>query len=229
MSVRRKKLLTSLLAIAFCLVAVSAQTVEANPDPIVVEIVPSTDSILPLEQFYVNVTISNILESHNLVGIEFQIIWNTSLMYATKIELPPGHIFQAAEDDGNIWIIRKSINHTLAPDTAWYLVTCSDIAQGYTNGYLPLTGSGVAAKITFNSTDGEGISPVSFKLLPPSDVKVKLSDRYGVQITDYVVIESQIDIVPEFSGSFLYVILLASSLIVIIISKKFPKRALTLQ
>jgi len=218
----RKKLLISLLTIAFFSAAVLTQTAKASPG-IIVEIVPSTDIVLPGEQFYVNVSISNIEASHDLVGIEFQIVWNTTLVYATSIDLPPGHIFQAAEDDDNLWVIRKVINSSDYPDTAWYLVTCSSLEQGYNAGYLPLTGSGIIAKITFNATDGIGNSTIQFKELPPTNVKIKLSNGAGQQITDYIVIDSSIEVIPEFSNSFLLMIVLMFSLIVVVIYKNFQK------
>lgn len=222
---RTRKLVTAFLLIALFSIGVSTQTVKANPE-ILVEIVPSTDTIPLLGEFYVNVTISNIEASHDLVGIEFQIKWNTTLIYATSMDLPSGHIFQEAEDDANLWVIRKNINHSNAPDTAWYLVTCSDLQAGYDAGYLPLTGSGVIAQIWFNSTNGEGNSTLYFKDLPPTDVKIKLSDGEGTQITDYTVVDSQIQVIPEFSSAILYVALLMFSLVTIFMHRRFSKKAL---
>lgn len=227
MSAIGKKLLISLLMIAFFLAAVSTQTTKAGPS-ITVEIVPSTDNILPEQQFYVNVTISDIEASHDLVGIEFQIQWNLTLLTGISMELPSGHIFQAAEDDDNRWVLRKTVNDTAMgyTDTAWYQVTVSDLAAGYDAGYLPLTGSGVVCKITFNATDVLGNSTIQFEWhenYPDPGVAIKLSDGYGEKITDFTTIDSEIDVVPEFSSSFLYAIFLAFSLIVVVIYKKFPK------
>jgi hypothetical protein len=223
MSTARKYLLIGLLLAAFSIVAVSFQTSKANPDTITVQIVPSTENVNPGEQFYANVTISGVNVEHDLVGIEFQIKWNTTLLTGIKMELPQGHIFQAAQDDGNLWIIKKAMNDTMHPDTAWYYVTCSDLAVGYNGGYLPLTGSGVICKITFNATSTPGNSALYFTQMPPTNVKVKLANGQAVQITDYTIIDSAITVIPEFPNSIIYTILLTLSLIVAVICKKFPK------
>lgn len=220
-----KIIIASLLVTALCLTIAAIKNANSNPGPIVVEIVPSADSVSPGEQFYVNVTISGIEESHDLVGIEFQIKWNTSLLTATSMEMPSGHIFQAAEDDGNLWVLKCTVNDPSYPDTAWYFVTCSDLNQGYTNGYLPLTGDGVVAKITFNATEElVGNSTIYFSTLPPTyEHTIKLSNGDGQQITDYTTSDSQVEVIPEFSSIILY-LFLVTSLITIALHKKLSKK-----
>jgi len=224
MSNVRKKLLIGLLLTAFSIAAVSFPTSKAGT--ILVEIVPSTDDVAPGEQFYVNVTISNLDAEHDLVGIEFKIQWNTTLVTGVKMELPVGHIFQTAQDADNLWTIKKTVNDTLDPNTAWYLITCSDLAAGYDAGYLPLTGSGVICKITLNATDIPGTSPLSFKPLPPSSAKVKLSNGVGESITDYTAVDSSVIVIPEFPNSIIYLILLTLSLMVAVACKKLPRKRL---
>lgn len=97
--------------------------------------------------FNVNVSLRDVLLEHDLVGAEFKLYWNPMILEGMSIVLPPGHMFQAAADDDNLWIVKKQINK--AAGEAWYLVTCSDLNQGYTNGYLPFVGSGFLATITF--------------------------------------------------------------------------------
>jgi len=223
MSTARKYLLTGLLLVALSMAAVSFQKSKATPDTIIVQMVPSTENVNPGEQFYVNVTISDVTVEHDLVGMEFQIKWNTTLLTGVKMDLPEGHIFQAAEDDGNLWIIKKAVNDSMHPDTAWYFVTCSDLYAGYDAGYLPLIGSGVICTITFNATSTPGDSTLYFTELPPTNQKVKLSNGGGSQITDYTSFDSAVTVIPEFPNSIMYMILLSLSLIVAIIYKKFPK------
>ena len=220
----KKIIIVGLLVTALCWTIAVIENANTSPE-IVVEIVPSTDSASPGEQFYVNVTISGIEESHDLVGIEFQIKWNTSLLAAISMEMPSGHIFQAAEDDGNLWVLKCTVKDPSYPDTAWYFVTCSDLNQGYTNGYLPLTGSGVIAKITFNATEElVGNSTIYFSTLPPTyEHTIKLSNGQGQQITDYITNDSQVEVIPEFSSVILY-LFLAASLITIALHKKLSKK-----
>ncbi|MEM1540660.1 MAG: cohesin domain-containing protein [Candidatus Bathyarchaeia archaeon] len=204
-----KKLLVTLTAIFIAaFYGLYMSIVSASP-AITVQIVPSADEVTPGQTFHVNVTISNIESSHDLVGIEFKVKWNTTLLTAIKMELPPGHIFQAAEDDGNLWVIRKTVDNTAGE--AWYMVTCNSLSQGYENGYLPLTGGGVICKITFNATQVLGTSPLEFVELPPQGLKIKLSNGQGQPILDYQVVESSLTVIPEFPS----VILLISALLAV--------------
>jgi hypothetical protein len=104
-------------------------------------------SLVPDATFKVNISLRDVLYEHDLVGIEFKLFWDPTVLEGVKMDLPPGHMFQAAQDDGNIWIIKKTIDK--AAGMAWYMVTCSSLEQGYNNGYLPLVGDGVLATITF--------------------------------------------------------------------------------
>ena len=204
------------------LAAFSAPAVNADPT-ITIEVVPSTDQVVLGDQFYVNITINNIEETHDLVGIEFKLTWNTTLLIGIEMVLPPGHIFQAAEDDGNLWVIKKTVDNEAGE--AWYMVTVNNLQQGYDNGYMPLTGSGVICQIIFNASNNiEGISPLTFMELPPTNLKVKLSNGEGSPITDFEVVESSIEVVPEFANLLLTMLLLTASVISIIGYKKLPKR-----
>jgi hypothetical protein len=213
-----KKLLLAVLI--FSLIA--SYTSTANAGTITVEIVPSVSQIGIGEQFHVNVTISNVEATDDLVGMEFKVTWNTTLLTGINMTLPQGHIFQAAQDDDNLWVIRKTVDNTAGE--AWYMVTCNDLNQGYTAGYLPLTGSGVVCQIFFNATNVEGISSLSFEELPPTNLKVKLSNGAGQPITNFEVVESSIGVIPEFTNLLLSMLLLAASTIIIISYKKFPKK-----
>jgi hypothetical protein len=221
MFTNKRSLATSVTALFIFLFALSASTANASPG-IVVQIVPSTNQVMPNQQFYVNVTISNIEASHDLVGIEFKIKYNTTLLTGIKMELPPGHIFQAAEDDNNLWVIRKTVDNTVGE--AWYMVTCSSLEQGYNNGYLPLTGSGVICKIVFNATQVEGNVDLTFVELPPQGLKVKLSNGQGQPITDFTVIEASIAVIPEIPNLLLAMLLLSASAFVIMFSKRISRK-----
>lgn len=220
MSVNKKLLASLTVTSIFVLFVLCASTTNATPS-IIVQIVPSANQVLPGAQFHVNVTISNIEPAHDLVGIEFKVKWNTTLLTAIKMELPPGHIFQAAQDDGNLWVIRKTVDNTVGE--AWYMVTCSSLSQGYENGYLPLTGSGVICKITFNATQTLGTTPLEFVALPPQGLKIKLSNGQAQPILDFQVIESSLEVIPEFPSA----IILVTALLIIsaayMIKSKRPK------
>jgi hypothetical protein len=225
MSAARNYLLIGLLLMAFCIAAVSLPKARASPE-IILEIVPSTTSVDRNEQFYANVTLSGATAEHDLVGIEFQIKWNTTVLTGIKMELPEGHIFQEADDYGNMWKVKTAMNDSVHPNTAWYFVTVSDLESGYNDGYLPIIGSGIICKLTFNATSTLGDSALYFSEMAPTYVKAKLSNGDGVQITDYTTVDSAVSVVPEFPSSMVYVMLLTLSLMVAVISKKFPKSKL---
>jgi len=180
-----KKILITTLLMAFFSVAMTLNCAKASnrivlSNGIVMDLVPSATSVMHGESFYVNVTISGIEASDDLVGIEFRFKWNTTLLTAVRMDLPQGHIFQAAADDGNLWTIKKAVNDATNPNTAWLIVTCSSLQQGYDAGYLPITGGGVVAKVTFNATSDlvEGTSPLYW-------VEVLLSNGAAGKITGF--------------------------------------------
>jgi len=107
--------------------------------------------------FTINVSLRDVSVEHDLVGVEFKVYWDPTILEGTRMVLPPGHMFQAAEDDGNLWVIKKTIDK--AAGVAWYIVTCSDLARGYEMGYLPLVGDGVLATIAFR-VNASGRTPL---------------------------------------------------------------------
>lgn len=116
-------------------------TIYVNPPNII------DPSLVIDSTFTVNISLRDVLTEHDLVGVEFKLYWDPSILEGMTIVLPPGHMFQAAQDDDNLWVIKKTIDKTAG--IAWYLVTCSDLNRGYEQGYLPLVGDGVLATITF--------------------------------------------------------------------------------
>lgn len=99
--------------------------------------------------FTVDVVLSNIVPADDLVGIEFKLYWDTTLLEGMSMVIPTGSIWQEAVDADNLWKTKFLFNKT--GGYVHYIVTCSVLADGYTAGYLPLdeTPSGIAARITF--------------------------------------------------------------------------------
>ena len=116
--------------------------------------------------FRINVSLRDVAAENDLVGVEFKVYWDPAILNGTTMVLPSGHVFQAAQDDGNLWIIKKTIDKTAG--IAWYLVTCSDLQLGYDHGYLPLTGDGVLATITF-IVNATGSTPLELGVHKLSD------------------------------------------------------------
>lgn len=104
-------------------------------------------SLIVNSTFQVNVSIRDVLFEHDLVGIEFKLYWDPAVLEGISMVQPSGHFFQPVQDDYNMWVIKRTIDKVAG--VAWYIVTCTDIVRGYDQGYLPLTGDGVLATITF--------------------------------------------------------------------------------
>lgn len=210
----KKKIFISFLLI-LPLIALSMTTVDASPEIIVDIETPTPAEVMIGTQIAFNVTITAAEESHDLVGVEFQITWNTTLLQGISMDLPEGHFFEPAEDDTNMWVIKKTVNDPLHPDTAWYLVTCSDLQRGYDQGYLPLIGSGVLATITLEAYSLEGVSDLSFEV-------AKLSNGDGEPITDFTEVDGAITVIPEYSN-FIILMFLALSFAIAIMYKRLSK------
>lgn len=98
--------------------------------------------------FTVDVVLHDITPADDLVGIEFKLFWDPTLLEGVKLEIPAGSIWQEAIDDDNLWKVKMELNKP--GGFVHYIVTVSSLAQGYAGGYLPLdeTPSGIAARIT---------------------------------------------------------------------------------
>jgi hypothetical protein len=98
--------------------------------------------------FTVNIVLQDITPEDDLVGIEFKLYWDPTMLEGMSMVIPAGSIWQEADDDGNLWKTKMLVNKT--GGYCHYIVTCSSLSQGYTTGYLPLdeSPSGIAATIT---------------------------------------------------------------------------------
>jgi hypothetical protein len=97
--------------------------------------------------FYVDIVLSSVLPADDLVGIEFKMFWDPTMLEGMNMTIPAGSIWAEADLDGNLWKTKMELNKT--GGYVYYIVTCTDTDQGYTNGYLPLDTdpSGIAARI----------------------------------------------------------------------------------
>jgi len=95
----------------------------------------------------VNVTIANMT---GLVGLEFKMRWNSSLLTGVSMEdllfsdVPPG-------EEGNIYKLR----HIVSADEVWYAYTYMDIYQAFAGGYAPKD-----INMTTNPPDGKRTAAV---------------------------------------------------------------------
>jgi len=85
------------------------------------------------DTFTVNVTIANVT---NIVGYEFKLEWNSSLLNGVTMTEVLFHSTMPNETEisENLWRIK----HTVAADSVWYAYTYYDIARAIANGYAPI-------------------------------------------------------------------------------------------
>ena len=158
-----------MLTLFFGAIIASINPAVSQPPQSTMYIDPSSiidPSLVVDSTFTINVSLRDTLVEHDLVGVEFKVYWDPIILEGVSIMLPSGHMFQAAQDDGNLWVVKKTINK--AAGEAWYLVTCSDLQQGYDTGYLPLVGDGVLATITFR-VNASGRTPLELGVHKLSD------------------------------------------------------------
>jgi hypothetical protein len=119
---------------------VAAQQTRVYVDP------PSIidEGLVPDTTFNITVKIENAPEDPGVVGIEFKLTWNASLLEGVSMVLPVGHFMTPDGDEGNLW----KLKHDVKPDYVHYAYAFLDIQAGIDQGYLPKSGDGTIAIIT---------------------------------------------------------------------------------
>lgn len=134
--------------------------------------------------FTVDVVLENITAGDDLVGIEFKLYWDPTILEGMNMVIPSGSIWEEADADFNLWIVKMTVDKVAG--YAHYIVTVSSLSQGYTAGYLPLdeSPSGIAARITLKIID----KPARYEELTCALdlVDTKLSDGSAGSITHTV-------------------------------------------
>jgi len=131
--------------------------------------------------FTVDVVLQDIDPLDDLVGIEFKLYWDPTMLEGMSMVIPAGSIWEEADLDGNLWKVKMLVDKP--GGYCHYIVTCSDLVVGYDHGYLPLdaTPSGIAARITLKII----AFPPRFDELtcPLALVDTKLSDGAANPVT----------------------------------------------
>jgi hypothetical protein len=102
------------------------------------------EGLVPDTTFDIAVKIENAPADPGVVGIEFKLTWDASLLEGVSMVLPAGHFMTPDGDEGNLW----KLKHDVKPDYVWYAYAFLDIEAGIDQGYLPKSGDGTIAIIT---------------------------------------------------------------------------------
>jgi len=140
----------SLLSIAILLLPIAFTMTTPNVkavDPCKLYIDPPAVSdlaLVPTSTFNITVKIDNIPTDPGLVGLEFNITWNPSLLNGVAMQELMFHEVTPADQWSNIWQIKKVV----ANNSVNYAFTFQDISAALSGGYAPINGSYTVANIT---------------------------------------------------------------------------------
>lgn len=133
-------LISFICAIVMPISHVSAQaTTKVYIDPATIE----DESLVPDRTFNISVKVDNIPADPGIVGIEFKLTWNASVLNAVNITEVIFHEVTPEAEQDNIWKLKQ----TAANDSASYAYTFQDIDRARTGGYGPIGGSHTIAVI----------------------------------------------------------------------------------
>jgi len=95
--------------------------------------------LVPNSTFTIAVKIENVPEDPGVVGIEFKLYWDASLLEGVSMVLPPDHFLTPDGDVGNLW----NLAHTVGSGSVYYAYSFLNINKEY----LPKSGNGTIATI----------------------------------------------------------------------------------
>jgi Dockerin type I domain/Cohesin domain len=114
-------------------------------------------TLLPTATFNVSVKVDNIPVDPGLVGLEFNVTWDPSILNAVTMQEIMFHEVTPEGNWDNIWQIKKIV----ANNSVAYAFTFQDITAAITGGYAPISGSHTVANITLKVV-GIGKCPLQF-------------------------------------------------------------------
>ena len=215
-----KRILVATLIVALCVISVvRVHAQEAAIDIVESPITIDEEDIGQL--FNVTVRIQDVPVEPGAAGVEFKVRWDSSVLEGVSIVLPSGHFMEPDGDDGNLWVLELEINNTISSTEgqAWYAVTFQDTDQGIDMGYLPKSGSGSLAVITFNAT-APGETDLHFAVvkvggptppIPPPSVPTTGVDGHAT-------------VIPEFPTFILPLLFIVATVFAIIFGRKVGVR-----
>ena len=116
-----------------------------------VHVIPEETTLShPWTLFTVNVTYEDLQLAQNVIGYQFRLEWNSSILQCVSITEVAFNAAAPPGEEDNIWIIQLRRNNTAG--TAEYAVTWMDVLRAQNGGYAYISGNGTWATLTFNST-----------------------------------------------------------------------------
>jgi len=168
------------------------------------------------ELFNVTVRISDVPVDPGAAGVEFKVRWDSSVLEGVSMVLPSGHFMEPDNDTANLW----KVSHVISPEYAYYNYTFWDINQGVDLGYLPKSGSGNLAVITFNAT-AAGETDLTFPVVKVGGIFVPPNPPPSIETTG---VDGHVTVIPEFPTFMLPLLFVAATAFAIIFGRKVGQR-----
>lgn len=155
-------LLVSMLTCSISIQSVRGANVEdISPLP-TVRIEPENVTVKKGAVFSVSIMIENIPADPGMVGVQFIMSWDPTVLHALNMTEVMFHNVTPQSEWGNIWEIRNTINNTAGipfnwinypPGYALYACTVYDLLGATDGGYLPISGNHTLATVTLEAME----------------------------------------------------------------------------
>ena len=133
---------------------------------------------VPNTTFNVSVKLDNIPADPGLVGVEFNVSWDPSILNGVSMQEIMFHEVTPEVNWDNIWQIKKVV----APNSVNYAFTFQDIDAATAGGYAPISGNHTVANVTLKVV-GTGKTSINFLVHKLGDPLAGSVDHFVVNST----------------------------------------------
>lgn len=194
---------TFFLLISFAIIKhVNAATGVVSVRPASVEI-PE-----PNQTFIVDL---NITDVDDLFGYEIMLWYKNDVLQALDVERPSGHILEPTDSANQFqakWETKNDFNATHGRIWISFMLLSPETGR---------SGSGILARVTFNSTN-TGTTPLVLNNYPGTQGPIKLASYPAGTPIAHTANDGAVTVIPEFSIKIIFPLLLLTSLIAIAIA-----------
>jgi hypothetical protein len=134
--------------------------------------------LVPNTTFNVSVKLDNIPADPGLVGIEFNVSWDPTILNGVSMQEIIFHEVTPEANWDNIWQIKKVV----AANSVNYAFTFQDIDAATAGGYAPISGNHTVANVTLKVV-GTGKTSIEFLVHKLGDPSAGSIDHYVVNST----------------------------------------------
>lgn len=128
-----------IICLAFLVFApIVAQAQDGEVGAPIVLVQPGSVTVKEGDVFNVSIVIENLAVNHGMVGVEFTLTWNKTILNSLGMTEVLYHTITPQDEWDNIWQIRLTVNNT--GGYAWYACLWMDTNRAIAGGYCPVNG-----------------------------------------------------------------------------------------